>query len=257
VPQAPPATSAPGAYGAPPAAPTYAGAPQGAPPPPPPAPPPNAGYNWAPPPAAPGAAPAEPEPRGTRARTHDGFYLQFALGVGYVSANAESQGSGGVELELTGVGQLGQLAIGGTIAPGLVLGGGIYGVNVFAGSYAYGPKDADFNEIESDAEFSAASMIGPFVAYYFDPEQGAYLVGAPAYTVVSGGKSKDGRISESSGSGFGLMLGAGYDAWVGDQWSVGAMARFQYFSAELEDDDDNKVDFTAIVPGALFTVTYH
>ncbi len=25
----------------------------------------------------------------------------------------------------------------------------------------------------------------------------------------------------------------------------------------VEDDDDNKVDFTAIVPGALFTVTYH
>jgi hypothetical protein len=207
---------------------------------------------------APAPGPAEQDPTGNRARTHDGFYLQFALGVGYVSGNAESKGSGGIEVELTGVGQLGQLAIGGTVAPGLVIGGGIYGVNVFAGKYAYGPKNQDnFNKIEEDAEFTSASMIGPFVAYYFHPERGFYLVGAPAYGVVSGGKSDKETISETSGGGFGLMLGAGYDFWVGDQWSVGAMARFQYFSAELEDEDDDKVDFSALVPGALFTVTYH
>ena len=76
-------------------------------------------------------------------------------------------------------------------------------------------------------------------------------------TIVSGGKSDDETISESSGSGFGLTLGAGYDFWVGEQWSVGALARFQYVTAELEDDDDDEVDFSAIVPGALFTVTHH
>ncbi|HMJ16242.1 MAG TPA: hypothetical protein VK524_32735 [Polyangiaceae bacterium] len=249
--------------------------PQAAAPAPPPAYPANMGYPGAanagtpnPQPTAqpayaplPGPTPPPAEhgkPRGKQPFTHDGFYLQLGLGAGWVSGTAESKGAGGIELNVSGVGQLGHVAMGTTVAPGLVIGGGIFGVNLFAPKYEYGPKgQQNFNQIEEDADFSSATMLGPLIAYYFHPERGAYVVGAPAYGIVSAGASERDTIPENSGGGFGLMLGAGYDFWVGEQWSVGALGRFQYFSAELEDDDGRKADFSALVPGLLITATYH
>lgn len=226
---------------------------QGYPPPPAAAPPAPPAEPLAAPPPAP---PADPL-KGKRPYLHDGFYLQFALGLGYVSGSADNSS---IELEATGVAQLGQLAIGGTLGPNFVLGGGAFGANVFTTRYAVGPKNQpNFDKIEGDGELSSASVIGPFAAYYFDPTQGVYAMGALGVNVMSTGEAnEDVTLPETSGSGLGLVLGVGYEGFVSEQWSVGGLARVMYLSAELEPEDGgSSVDFTGWVPGLLFTVTLH
>ncbi|MGE0325581.1 MAG: hypothetical protein AB7K71_23770 [Polyangiaceae bacterium] len=207
-------------------------------------------------PPAPPPAPADPM-KGKRPYLHDGFYMQFALGVGYLTGTADNSS---IDVEASGVAQLGQLALGGTLGPNFVLGGGAFGVNVFTTKYAVGPANqANFNKIEGDGELSSASVIGPFAAYYFDPTQGVYAMGALGINVMSTGEAKEEvTLPETSGTGVGVVLGVGYEGFVSEQWSVGGLARVMYLSAELDPEGGgSSVDFTGWVPGLLLTVTLH
>lgn len=215
--------------------------------------------------APPPPVPAEPEPPpppeyepGKFPRTHDGFYFSLGLGVGSLSGTAHPKEGALADLDLnvSGVAQLGQLAIGGTVAPGLVVGGAIYGANVFTTKYE---ATVNGQSIEDDGETSSISQIGPFVDYYFDPEGGAHAFGAPVVAIVSGGKAKeyDEYIDSTSGSGFGFVLGAGYDFWIGEQWSLGLNGRAQWVTAKVEADDGDESDFSGAILGVLVTVTNH
>ncbi|MFO0568216.1 MAG: hypothetical protein U0263_21325 [Polyangiaceae bacterium] len=243
----PPATATPPAAEPAPAPPPPA-PPAAVAPPPDAAPPPAASPDLVPPDSS-GGAP------GKRSRYHDGFYFQFALGLGYATGTAETDT---LEIEAEGLAQLGQLALGGTIAPGLVLGGGFFGANVFTTKYAVGPKNnSTFNKVEADGELSSGSVVAAFVSYYPNPESGLFVTAGPGIAVLSTGKADEIGIKEASGSGFGFVAGAGYEGFVGEQWSMGVMGRVLYLSAELEDDNNVKSDFTGWVPGVLATLTLH
>ncbi|WP_207750261.1 hypothetical protein, partial [Clostridioides difficile] len=62
-----------------------------------------------------------------------------------------------------------------------------------------------------------------------------------------------------SGTGVGYMVGAGYEAWVGEQWSLGVLFRLQYATPSLKADDGStaSVDTKSFVPAVLIGVTYH
>lgn len=216
-----------------------------------------------PPQPAPQYAPLpEPPPpadalRGKRPYLHDGFYLQFALGVGYMTGTADNSS---IEVEASGVGQLGQLAVGTTLGPKFVLGGGAFGANVFTTKYAVGPANqSNFNKLEGEGELSSASVIGPFAAYYFDPAQGVYAMGALGLNFMSTSEAnEDFTLPETSGTGVGLVLGIGYEGFVSEQWSLGGLARVMYLSAELDPKGGgSSVDFTGWIPGVLLTLTLH
>ena len=143
--------------------------------------------------------------------------------------------------------------MGGTVIPGLVLGGGSYGAGIFAPTYE--------DDESLDAGLLTISTLGPFADYYLDPAGGLHVQAAILFATVAQAKGGDelGQVREdSSGSGFGLMLGAGYEIWIGEQWSVGALARVTYVSASLEGEDSElEYDFSAFVPALLATFTYH
>jgi hypothetical protein len=181
-------------------------------------------------------------------RTHDGFYLRMALGYASLSATVEDKESS-TKLDLTGGGLAVELAVGGTVAPGLVLGVGSYGAAIFSPEYEYGGSTFD-------GETLTLSSIGPFIDYYFDPKGGGHIQAAVAFATFSQPEGED-INSDLDGTGYSLMLGGGYDWWVGDQWSIGLLARVQYYNLTVEDEDGYEADVTGFVPAILLSFTYH
>ena len=188
-------------------------------------------------------------------RRHDGFYFRAALGLGGLIgsnryASSAIAGSSSLEFDSSGLAIVSELAFGGSPAPGLVIGGGSYGASIGKTRYI-----SDGIEVEDEA--SAVSVIGPFIDFYPDPEAGLHLQLAPGLGLISAVEG-DFVAEDLGGLGFGFMAGVGYEFWISEQWSIGALARVLYANATLLNADGNeRFDVQAIVPGLLFAVTYH
>jgi hypothetical protein len=255
-PAEPPPPPPPAGEPAPPPPPPPAGEapPQAQPAPPPPgagAPPPGAG---APPPGAygppPGAYgyPAEPPPPmgpppDAGVHQHDGFYLRMGLGGGYASFDGSVVG---IDTSIKGGGGAMELLLGGTPAPGFVIGGG------FIFTSLNKPK-VKVGNLEADATNNLSfGMIGVFADYYIDPTAGFHIQGMLGYANAQ----PETNGSNNSVAGPGFFLGAGYDFWVGDQWSIGPNARFVYASVKNTNSDiDEKYSVTGFQ--ILFSATLH
>lgn len=235
--------------------------------------------------AYPGAPPQAPEFRSTEpgssppppteqirpgVHLHDGFYLRMGIGIGGVTGSGEPKGAdssgASAKSDFVGVAALGELALGGAVLPGVVLGVGTYNAIVPSLTVTAGGEDYESN--------GALESIGPFVDLYPNAMQGFHLQAAITYAVIAVSESKSKTravfngetydyVSSSvpaddySGGGFGLMAGIGYEWWVGEQWGVGILARLQYASATLKPAANGpEVSASLIVPGALFTATY-
>ena len=168
-----------------------------------------------------GSAQAEPE-------THDGFQFRGTLGGGYLHDSESLEGTPvDFERSVSGAAALVELYLGGTPVPGLVLGGFLSGMS------APNPK-AKFNGAsvgsDDDATLGLGS-IGPYVDYYPDVQGGLHVLGTLGYGLLSfddGSGNGDDATSSETSSGFTLGAGIGYDAFVSDEWSLGALARLSY-----------------------------
>lgn len=203
---------------------------------------------------------------------HDGFYLRLGIGAGYLLSDTEVTASGyegEITFKTTGLGAATELALGGTVAPGLVIGVGSYG------GVAFSAKGEDFDwdgesidDLEGEWDSITVNVTGPFLDYYFDPSGGLHLQLAVGLgtLAVSDGELKQGEftddLDEEDGSGLGAMVGFGFETWVGEQWSVGGLARVLYAKPTVEADvpgTDVEGDWESsmLMPGVLFTATYH
>jgi hypothetical protein len=175
------------------------------------------------------------------AREHDGLYLRIGLGPGYTigssSVGDASESGGGVAINS-------ELALGGTVAPGLVVGGGTFPMVVPAPSY--GGVDAGGHHL---------SATGVFADYYFDPARGLHAQAALLF--VAGYRESAGAVGSGVGFGFGAMLGIGYEFWLGNQWSLGPLLRFTYYHWSAETDDGTSLGMDLVTPALLLAVTYH
>jgi hypothetical protein len=203
---------------------------------------------------APAAAPSSPDidtsPESTKpgVRTHDGFYFRVALGPNFVSSTWKG---GSSDATISGVGPALELAFGGTIARGFVLGGGIYSGTAPSPTFSN-------NGTSFDIGTTSSVLVGPFADWYPDPNGGFHVQGAVGFGYASF-ESKDSSFSVS-GVGPGFMAGLGYELWVGEQWSLGALARLTYSTPSVKDDKNNiqgSLDTTNIVPALLINATYH
>jgi hypothetical protein len=187
---------------------------------------------------------------------HDGFYLRVANGFGAFDERLSAE-QGETEGRNRGIATLGELALGGSITPGWVIGGGIYTCDVlattFRGSGAAVPT-------ELDPGLRGVTLIGPFVDVYLDPRRGLHLQGSLGLATLTPrvfGHAATER-SEYLAVGGGLMFGAGYDVWIADEWSLGVLARSTV--AFVAGDDEQETSFRHLVltsPGLLVTLTYH
>ncbi|HEU4408507.1 MAG TPA: hypothetical protein VFS43_24810 [Polyangiaceae bacterium] len=202
--------------------------------------------------------------RADRPRQHDSFYLRLGVGPGFVSDPAKVE-FGGLEGEatLTGVGAATEVALGGTVAPGLIVGGGIYSQLVVEPR----ANDAEISvfglsgEVD-DVTFESFSfhLLGPFVDYYVDPRRGFHLQGSVGLGLLGVGDGEvDGNdnpaLREHGSAGVGAMVGIGYDWWVSDRWSLGVLGRVSYAAMSGENDDEAEWSHRVLAPALLFTAT--
>lgn len=239
-------------------------APVGVPPPPPPGPPPP-GYGEPPPPP--------PKPA-TGAYEHDGFYLRVGLGVGYMAFDySRDDREGGVPVagSAADAATAFEFAIGGSVAPGFVLAGIISA----SGINAPESEDATINGVPiasasrpEELGNTTYGLIGVMGDWYIDPKQGFHVQGALGIAGVAfaeeSGRLHDvtvddePRVVRATGKhdagGFGVMVGAGYEFWVGSQVGIGPLLRFDYGSAQSEKKD---WQHNAWALSLLATLTYH
>ena len=161
-------------------------------------------------PAPPAGAPAaEPAAAAAGARVHDGFYLRLGAGYGPLNTKETVDGSSG-ELKLKGSGMAYDLTIGGTPFRGVVIGGSLF-------THAVKPTiEAGGTSIEAQKTIFLMSL-GPQVDAYLDPKSGFHFGGGVGWGTLN-------AVNYTS-TGTALHLLAGYDFWIGDNWSAGPMLR--------------------------------
>jgi hypothetical protein len=174
-------------------------------------------------------------------RTHDGFYLQMDVGLGYLSSSAEDQG---IKATYTGLTIPSALMLGGTIGP-VVLGGG------FFGDYAPAPG-AEIGGVSGDLQDVTLTLvgIGMFADIYPDIHGGLHFQPFIGYGGLESSYKGDSGGSDPLGPVF--AFGAGYDWWVASEWSIGVMGRVAYAPLTLD-----SVSYSTVAPAVLATFTYH
>jgi hypothetical protein len=204
-------------------------------------------------------------------RRHDGFYLRLELGFGGLfGSRTERDSFDGLQLDgsVSGLAQVGALMMGGTLAPGIVLGGGAWGVNAPAASY-HGDVRTDAGLTNSrvaadqrvDVDLASLSIIGPFVSWYPDPARGLHAevaLGVALATIGDASELRGGEVltvwDYSDNGGVGTVLSGGYDFWVGEQWSLGLFGRVSYAYVVTSKETNT---LSAWSPAFGVAVTYH
>ncbi len=194
---------------------------------------------------------------------HDGFYLRLALGIGggvdrlegslpdydfvYEDGRAGRMYSFTVPTEV---------ALGYTVAPGLVTGAGIYNT-LWTAPTADAETAPDY-----DFETTQLALFGPMVDFYPLPQEGWHLQGALGLASFNMGFGTTGiappRYAQAHVTmGMGFMLGAGYEWFVAEQWSVGFLLRTMRGYSTGSDSDGGQWNHRTATYGALITATLH
>ncbi len=167
------------------------------------------------------------------------------------SVQTDSGPRDGSELTLSGTLIGLDFLMGGTVASGFVIGGGFFAAGVPA------PKnEIDGENVQRNSEVERAfSLVGPFLNWYPDPKGGLNL-----QLMVGGASLRDDDPDDADrgyeADGAAIALAGGYDFWVGDEWSVGVMARFT-FAALTRNDSFAEEQHGVFVPAVLLLFTYH
>jgi len=189
------------------------------------APPPNvasAPSPVAPPEAAPDAnADASDAPAHAPRRARDGFYLRMSSGPGFLSLGGHGPAG---NASLASPGSMGNLAIGGSIARGLVLAGMVSGASIQA-PFSGGPfRDAkltvDGSELSASHKAAASfAELGLLVDWYPNPAAGWHAgLSAGLGAIVITNYADDSSLVGVSPAG---TLFGGYDWAIARNWSIG------------------------------------
>jgi hypothetical protein len=202
--------------------------------------------------------------RDPHAYRHDGFYLRFASGFGAYDERLSSESSalygGEIRGRNRGIAAIGELAVGGTVGEGWVIGGGLYSADMVASTFKRGDDGAGGVPAELDPELRNLALLGPFFDWYSNPERGFHFQAALGIATLTPRVFGDPATerSEYLAIGGGLMLGAGWDFWVDEDWSVGVLARTTVAVLTGRDEADVRWLHVSITsPSLLVTLTYH
>jgi hypothetical protein len=189
---------------------------------------------------------------------HDGFYARFGLGfAGFTDGlvadpGRDSARDAGAN---TGVGTASELAIGGVVARGLVLGGGFFGSSALVTDYHREDGSGVPSALRNPGSFL---LLGPFADWYFAPKVGLHAQAALGLATLTGWRWEQALRSERSvAAGGGVMLGIGKEWWISDDWGLGVMARLTAGALAERHDGRYWYHATATFPSVLLTATYN
>jgi hypothetical protein len=178
--------------------------------------------------------------RAGEARTHDGFLLRLSAGGGWAKTSADTPLG---DAEASGPAGDGNIAIGGAVAPNLILHGTLWG-------WAVHEPDVEFGSLSGSTEDVTLNMSawGVGITYYVMPAN-LYLspsVGAAELTLEEDG------VSVSTDTGIALDFTLGKEWWVGDNWGLGVAGAV---SLHKVPDGDIDEDWTGPGFGVRFSAT--
>jgi len=197
---------------------------------------------------------------------HDGLYLRLAVGIGGASDSLTGEGrkirgtdpssNGTFDGTATGFATATEIAIGVTAFPGFVIGAGIYTLNIPS---PIADDAAGFQEYEF--LISQLELFAAVADYYVNPKGGLHFQAGVGFAALVMGQAKPEfdryNAHAYTATGAGVMLGAGYEWWVADDWGVGVLGRLMHGWVGARDSD--AVDWSHGMLGynLLLSVTYH
>jgi hypothetical protein len=181
---------------------------------------------------------------------HDGFYLRAAIGGGRFRDDFKHEVLQifglGLEGHAEGASVGGELSAGYAVRPGLIIGGAVFVEQVASPKVEIAEKD-----YSDTVSVGTLVMAGPIIEWYIQPEGGFHLGGGPVGARLEI-KDDSGDVADHEPVGGGVVVGVGYEWWVGEQWALGVMGRFA--AARLEDDD---IVHVVTVASLLANVTFN
>ena len=182
--------------------------------------------------------------------THDGFFLNLALGFGYQGFTYDAN-KALYDMEANGMSSEFDLKLGGRIAPNTLLHATILGVA--NSSEIEGKKDGKKIGSTSDKSESM-SMLGIGVTYYL-PENIFFSgsIGMAAFNLQDN-TDEDNEIEGQTDRGIGVQVAVGKEWWVSDNWGLGVSAAFTYGAAE---DKHDLGDASAYGINIMFSATFN
>jgi len=234
----------------------------------PPPPPPGQGQTEQPPPKA-----WEPPPPASApgARTHDGFFLRFGLGMAIhkTSIKQSADNVTGRTIELTGNGVAFDLQIGGTVAKGLILAGDLGGHVINDPEVKITADNSSVSATDKIKGTLTYSRVGGVVVFYPSPTSGLHLFGGGGFGTMNV-KYDDSSITTDKASGAQINGGIGYEGWIGNEWSMGGLLRLDVpflkgtSSQPIVDQNnrfvrfqDVKSEVTGVIPTIMLNFTYN
>lgn len=163
------------------------------------------------------------------------------------------------------------LAIGGNVADGFALAGVIL-ANGIAEPQS---RDATIDGYEVATSKRPRELgntvfggIGILADWYIDPEDGWHVMGALFLASLQAEDSREIGVEYDDGTteflragekresgGLGVMIGGGYEWWIGREWSLGPIVRLAYGSTRSQEQDWKHTILAA--PSVLLGITHH
>jgi hypothetical protein len=198
-------------------------------------------------PASVPACPAEDE----GAYRHDGFFLRSAPGIAGFWAIVSGWSGEPSRTGVRGFGQSSVLELGGTPAPGLVLGGSVWTAR-FDPVFVEGGRRVSSDD---DSVKLTQLRVGPFVDFYPWPKRGFHTLAAVSL-VVEFESDTQGDAIKPVWYGASLATGTGYEWFIARELSLGVFARFA-FGSLLRSSAGATEHLTFVAPELALTATYH
>lgn len=188
---------------------------------------------------------------------HDGFYMNFKTGFGYMDLQSDKTDYSYVDLK-SPLSQSLAFKLGGAVNPHLAIVGAM---SLSAAAGEVKSRNAYYSD-KSDAMLLSL-ILGPGIVFY--PVQGGvmdnFFIGA-TFGLGICGIDLDGAylswddgdgVSSNTATGFGVSLEIGKEWWVGDNWSLGVDLVYTYVSGDDVDYDGLEWKSNAIQ--LRFTIT--
>ena len=199
--------------------------------------------------STPRACPCAEDARGEY--RHDGLLLRSAPGVAAFWSIVSGETGPSARTSVRGIGQSSAIELGGTPAPGLVLGAAVWVARVDP-VFVEGGKHVSSDD---DSVKLTQLRVGPFVDFYPNPRRGFHGTVAPSLVVEFETDTKGDPV-EPLWYGAALATGAGYEWFLAREVSIGLLGRFAFGSvARTSGGTTERLTFVA--PELALTATYH